>query len=466
MTTPAGWYPDTENADQLRWWDGERWTDHRHAKVAAPPEPAIAESSVPGDGAEIPRGMLDKKHGLFSGKKALEEENARLRAALDQIGVAERDRLARELEDLRRETAQASLELSDAKREIIETRDAAILQEVGIYEYRHPLDESVAYKGQLSALQDQIKAYVKAGNAVVGATNWTVNGSTREGTKMVKDFSKLMLRAYNNEADALIRAMKPYTLATAIQRLEKSRDTIVKLGKTMNIRVTDEYHALRVRELELTADYIAKVAEEKERDREERARLREEEQARREIEREQERLRKEESHYRNALEALRENGDAEAIAAAEAKLAEVEGAISGLADRAANVRAGYVYVISNVGAFGERMVKVGMTRRLDPMDRVRELGDASVPFRYDVHALIFSDDAVGLETNLHHELAEQRVNMINARREFFYATPGEVRDLLVKFQGDLLSFVDEPEAIEWRQSNNARLALNSSGEFA
>src|SRR4030095_4147116 len=118
------------------------------------------------------------------------------------------------------------------------------------------------------------------------------------------------------------------------------------------------------------------------------------------------------------------------IAEAEAKLAEIQAAVEGVDDRAANVRAGYVYVISNVGAFGERMVKIGMTRRLEPMDRVRELGDASVPFRYDVHALIFSDDAVTLETQLHQALADHKVNMVNNRREFFYATPADVKTLL------------------------------------
>jgi hypothetical protein len=122
----------------------------------------------------------------------------------------------------------------------------------------------------------------------------------------------------------------------------------------------------------------------------------------------------------------------------------------------ANIRAGYVYVISNVGAFGERMVKIGLTRRLDPLDRVYELGDASVPFRFDVHALVFSDDAVGLEARLHQALAQVRVNLVNPRREFFYATPSEVRALLAKHAGHLLDFVDEPEASEWRQSEGER----------
>ncbi|HEX4420386.1 MAG TPA: GIY-YIG nuclease family protein [Kofleriaceae bacterium] len=87
---------------------------------------------------------------------------------------------------------------------------------------------------------------------------------------------------------------------------------------------------------------------------------------------------------------------------------------------------------------------------------MHELGSASVPFRFDVHALIFSDDAVGLETQLHHELSAKRVNMVNSRREFFYATAQEVRDVLIQLRGSLLQFVDTPEALEWRQSENLR----------
>lgn len=157
------------------------------------------------------------------------------------------------------------------------------------------------------------------------------------------------------------------------------------------------------------------------------------------------------------LARLRESGDQAAVADAEAKLAEINDALGGIEERAANIRTGYVYVISNVGAFGERMVKIGLTRRLEPLDRIRELGDASVPFRYDVHALIFSKDAVGLETKLHQALADKRVNLVNMRREFFYATPAEVRDLLAQFEGNhLLSFEESPEALEWHQSENTR----------
>ena len=131
---------------------------------------------------------------------------------------------------------------------------------------------------------------------------------------------------------------------------------------------------------------------------------------------------------------------------------EIDEAIEQNDYRTANIRAGYVYVISNPGAFGPNIVKIGLTRRLEPMDRVRELGDASVPFPFDVHALFFSDDAVTVEADLHRAFAERRVNHINQRREFFFATPAEVRAVLLEQVGNLLEFAEEPEATQYLQS--------------
>jgi T5orf172 domain len=143
--------------------------------------------------------------------------------------------------------------------------------------------------------------------------------------------------------------------------------------------------------------------------------MREERKAQQEMERERAKLEKERQHYENALEALMEKGDEEGANRVRDHLNEVAKAMEDVDYRAANIRAGYVYVISNVGSFGEKMVKIGMTRRLDPTDRVRELSDASVPFNFDVHALFFSKDAVGIESAMHDRLAHARVNAINHR---------------------------------------------------
>jgi hypothetical protein len=338
----------------------------------------------------------------------------------------------------------------------VETSEALALQEVGLYRYSHPLDNALAFQAALDDINERIRFAVKNGRAVVGAAQWTINGSHKDGAKMVSDFCKLMLRAYNNEADNAVRTLKPHTLDATIKRLEKARATIQKLGKVMRIEITEEYHQLRVAETRLTADFLSKREEEKELQRAERARMKEEEAARREIEREQQRLEKERAHYEAVLAAMLEKGDRVGIADAQAKMSEIDGAIDGLEHRVANTRAGYVYCISNIGAFGPNVVKIGLTRRLEPMDRVRELGDASVPFRFDLHALIFSEDAVGLETMLHQRFADRRVNMVNAHREFFYVSPSEVRKVLEEVRGSLMTFNEVPEAIEWRQSEHVR----------
>lgn len=358
--------------------------------------------------------------------------------------------------DFEAEVASYEQRLTDLKEQVVTTEDAAILQEVGVYDYRHPLDDSVAYKSELASLKDKIKTQARTRNAVTATTSWTVNNSAAQGRKMVRDISKLMLRAYNAEADNLVRSMKPYKLDSAIDRLNKVQTTIGRLGVAMDIEISVGYHHLRIRELELTADYLNICAEEKERAKEERARLREERKAQEELERERQRLIKERTHHANALAALRGRGDTESVDRLQAELDDLDKAISDVDYRAANVRAGYVYVISNVGSFGESMVKVGMTRRLEPMDRIRELGDASVPFRFDTHALFFSKDAYGVEAEMHRRLADRRVNRVNLRREFFYATPDEVRDVLLDLDldGDIVAYESTPEAVEFHQSEN------------
>lgn len=410
---------------------------------------------------------------MFGKKAELETENAELKGqlanlqawveqykVLDAIQIAdETNRLAGERDRVRQQIQEEQSRLAQLREQVVETDEVAVLQQVGIYSFRHRLEDAIAYKSALDQLRDNLKVLVKNDRAVTCNTTWTIEGSAQKGAKMAKDISKLMLRAYNSEADTLVRTMKPFMLDSAKDRLSKAKETIAKLGAILNISIADEYHAQRIYELELTADYLVKAEEEKERIREERALQKEEERVQRELEAEKSRLFKERQHYESALNKLGDDADPEARAELEAKLAEIDGSIQGVEEREANIRAGYVYIISNVGAFGEHMVKIGLTRRLDPLDRVRELGDASVPFRFDVHAIIFSNDAVSLETQLHDRLADLRVNRVNPRREFFYATPEQVRDVLQNLDGEfLLEYNEFPEALEWRESGgNQRL---------
>lgn len=339
---------------------------------------------------------------------------------------------------------------------LIETDDRLVLQEVGIYTYHHPLENSAEYREELLALQGEIKEMVKTKSAIVATDRFSFNNSLAKGRKMTADLSTLMLRAYNAEADICVRTIRAGNLATGVRRLEKAAESIAKLGSMMELSVAPEYQDLRIQELTLTADFMMKVQEEKEEQRAERERLREERRVEKELEAQREKLDKERAHYANVLASLDAgDGDEEGRQRVVAKLADLDRAIEENDYRAANVRAGYVYVISNRGAFGPNVVKIGMTRRLEPMDRVRELGDASVPFPFDVHALYFSEDAVGLESRLHAAFDRRRLNHANLRREFFFATAADVREVLAAEVGSLLEYVEKPEATQYFQSRGS-----------
>lgn len=375
------------------------------------------------------------------------------------LGILEVKEEILKLEENKKELSEELIglnkEITVVKKSLIETQEIAMLQEVGVYQYTSVLESSEGYSEKIEELQTQIKdRNITNGGAITAAQGWTVNGSTAEGAKMIKEFSKLMLRAYNGEVDDALRTLKPYKLQAAIDRVNKVETSIEKLGKTMSIAIDDNYHNLRISEIKLTADYLAMKEDEKERQKEEKLRLKEEEKAQKEFEKEKEKLNKELSHHQAVLAKADETGNTQAAEEAKAKIAEVQNGISGVEERAANIRTGYVYVISNIGSFGEEVLKIGLTRRLNPEERIQELSDASVPFKFDTHAIIFSADAVSLEKQLHQELDAHRVNKVNGRKEFFRATPASVRELLIRLSTEgLLSYKEEAEAPEWRISS-------------
>ena len=362
-------------------------------------------------------------------------------AAMDRVSFleAENRELKKQLEAALTATASS-----------VVMNDDAVLQEVGIYRYHHPLETASDYQERLLELDARIAETVKFGRAIEKSNMFTYDNSLAKGRKMSDDLAKLMLRAYNAEAENSVRSLRAGNVVTAKKRIERSREAIAKLGKMMEMHISEEFHQLRVYEIELTSDFLMKKQQEKEEAREERARLREEKKVAAELAAEREKLDKEKNHILNALEALRSNGDSDPLL--EEKLSQLEEAISQNDFRAANIRAGYVYVISNRGAFGANVVKIGLTRRLEPLNRVDELGGASVPFRFDVHGLFFSEDAVTLETELHNYFANRRLNHANARKEFFFASPSEVREVLKSKMGNLLEFTEKAEALDFNQS--------------
>ncbi|AXQ95142.1 DUF4041 domain-containing protein [Cereibacter sphaeroides] len=356
-----------------------------------------------------------------------------------------------ELFALKAELARLRAQLAaNPSTETISFDDQKILQDIGIYRYHHPLENAAGYRAELERIEIEVAKVVREQEAIEVSSTFTFENSLAAGRKLSNDLGKLMLRAYNAECDNCIRSLRTGNAEVAKKRIEASRQAIAKLGKIMEMQISARYHDLRVREIELTADWLMKKQEEKEAERENRARLREEKRVEREFAEERERLAKEKQHLENAIEALREKGERNPDL--EANLLALEEAIKQNEYRLANIRSGYVYVISNRGAFGTNVVKIGLTRRLEPNDRISELGGASVPFRFDVHALFFSEDAVSLENELHNHFRDRALNAVNARKEFFFATPAEVRDVLMDKVGSLLEFSEVGEALEFHQS--------------
>lgn len=403
---------------------------------------------------------------LVEDNRRLYADNSDMLQRINQLGgmeVKQRDDMIRELNErissLRGQVSSLDGDISAKREEIrelgkkaLDLREYADLQDDGLYDYENPAENSVELSAKLAESRARQKSMVKNKTAVHTTTGFTFNNSASKGRKFLNDMSRMALSLYNAEAENCVKSVKAGNLETSIKRLNRCHERIERFGKFIDLYITWEYRHLRIEELQLTAQYMQAVQAEKEAERERRAELREQAKAQKELEAEMARLRKEQEHYRNVLEKMKEQGNQEEAAKLEARLAEIDKSINDVDYRAANIRAGYVYVISDVGAFGERMVKIGMTRRLDPMDRVRELSDASVPFKFDVHALFFSKDAVSLETMLHHEFEDRRVNKVNARKEFYYCTPQEVLDKLKEKNVAVVEYRVEPEAEEYRIS--------------
>lgn len=336
------------------------------------------------------------------------------------------------------------------------------LQSFGLYTPKYDFASSELYKNRLSQIRDTQKVLIKNGQAVTGNANWTVNGSKSQGKKMVKDMQKLLLRAFNSECDELIDKVKYNTFDTALKRMRSSYEAISKLGNIMGVAITTQYFNAKYEELCLSLEYKKKKQDEKEEQKEIRARMREEAKLQKEIEETRKKIAKEQSHYQNALSHIEQQietaNEADRVELLKKKeqivneLSEIDKSMKDIDYRAANARAGYVYIISNVGSFGENVYKIGMTRRLEPMDRVDELGDASVPFNFDVHAMIFSDDAPTLETALHKAFEDRKVNMINTRREFFNVTLDEIEEVVKKNYDKTVEFTRLAPAEQYRES--------------
>lgn len=403
---------------------------------------------------------------LFGLKEKKELERLRAQMSPEQTELADLqgtiEKARAELDEITRQIEYQKRLRSELRDQIIETDEAVSLQSFGVYKPRYDLMRSDEYRARLLEIRAKQKELIKGKAATTGLTNWTVNNNAAQGRKMVSDMQKLLLRAFNAECDDVIEHVRYSNLEASEKRITSSREAISKLGAIMGVSITPAYYRFKIEELYLAFEYQQKKQQEKEEQKEARARLREEAKLAKEIEEERKKLEKEQRHYENALrkiEAQLANAPEADKAAIEQKreelmqqLQKIDQAFKDVDYREANQRAGYVYIISNVGAFGENVYKIGMTRRLDPMDRVDELGDASVPFDFDVHAMIFSDDAPKLEAALHKAFSDRKLNFVNQRREFFRVTLDEIKAVVRANFDKTVEFVDFPPAEQYRQS--------------
>ena len=354
--------------------------------------------------------------------------------------------------------------ISNKKSEIVSLDDEILVQEFGLYEPYFDFANALDYKEELAKIRSKQKELIKNKTAVSGATEWTVNGSASKGKKMVSDTQKLLLRAFNTESDELVAKVKYTNFDASLNKIYKSAEAISKLGTIMHISINSNYLDLKIKELRLAFEYQQKKQEEKEAQKAARAEMREAARLQKEIEAQRKKIEKEQTHYQTAydhlLHQIEQNpGNADLLKKKdelENQLNDIDKAMKDIDYREANQRAGYVYVISNIGAFGPNVYKIGMTRRLDPQDRVDELGDASVPFNFDVHAMIFSDDAPALEAALHRAFEDRKLNMVNTRREFFNVTLDEIKEVVKKNFDKTVEFIDVPDAEQYRISQKMR----------
>ena len=299
------------------------------------------------------------------------------------------------------------------------------LAELGFYKPHYDFDTSERYKSKINSVRERQKRLLKDDIAIYCTTTWTVDNSRAKGRKMENQAIRLTARAFNNECDAAISSVRWNNAIRMEKRIEKAFNAINRMNKPQHIIITDEYLNLKLEELRLTHEYKEKRQQEKEEQAEIRRQIREEAKLEKEM--------AEAAEAEEAYEAMLRKAEAAVEQATGNKLAKLQDQIASLTEKlkeahekneraksmAQQTKAGHVYVLSNIGAFGENVYKIGMTRRLDPLDRVKELGDASVPFRFDIHAMIYSNNAPKMENSLHQAFEDRRLNLVNTRREFF-----------------------------------------------
>lgn len=448
------------------WRENRRWGSALKAEIAKTNALRVRFSKIVDADAEAHKIVSDAE-------KRADELNARSLAE-----AVEREAASKKLvESLQGQVATLTRDLSELRHSYSEKKvihdalaaqvaifdDRIAFAEMGVYEPHFDFGTSEEFKEAIERVRDRQKQMVSQKVAVICRTNWTVDGSASKGRTMTERNIRLTLRAFNSECDAAIANVRWNNAKAIEKRIDNARRQIDKHNASNSVEITERYFALKLEELRLTHEYREKQKEEREEKAEAARAAREEQRLLREVEEAE----REEARYQKMLDKAKAEAASVAgpkleaytqqIAILEKDLAEAHAKAERARAMAEMTKTGYVYIISNIGSFGPDFVKIGLTRRLDPSDRVRELGDASVPFLFDTHAMIYSDEAPSLERALHTEFADRRINAKNMRKEFFKVGLDEV-EAAVKRLAPEASFFRDIEAQEYHETLAMRKA--------
>lgn len=366
-----------------------------------------------------------------------------------------------EIEDLRKSYSEKRTVFDRLKSQVAIFDEKIAFAELGVYEPHFDFGDSEAFKDKIKEVRERQKQMISHKLAAICPTDWTVDGSKSKGKTMINRQMRLTMRAFNNECEAAISNARWNNVIAMEKRILNAAKQIDAANTSMHLVISESYIRLKLEELYLTHEYREKKKIEKD-ERAERARLEREE---KKLLAEAAAAEKEEARYQSLLDKARKEvgADEQRIADLEAQLFAAHEKAERAKSMAEKTKSGYVYIISNVGSFGDDVVKIGLTRRLEPDDRVKELGDASVPFVFDTHAMIYSEEAPALEASLHREFDDKRVNAANYRKEFFRVSIEEVEEAVARLAPEA-EFYRDREAQEWHETLAKRKKILSDKE--
>lgn len=384
-----------------------------------------------------------------------DEYAARKRNDADKYEINKKIDADKYYEKVKNDTKQLEIRKKELEKELKSLELQTFLGMINIDAYENLKSDEV--KNQLSVLRSKQDELVKGSRVI------EIDSNISDKKRVADSQKKQILRCFNAECSNIIGNVTVKNVDSSRAKIQRAFDAINKIFAVDGVKLSREYLQSKFEELSLVYAYMVKEDEEREQRKAIREQMVEEEKVRREIEREKQKIEKEQSQFTNEINKLmgymQKSSDdvqsklyAEKIKELEDKIKALESEKENVFQREQNTRAGFVYIISNIGAFGDRVFKIGMTRRLEPMDRIAELSSASVPFPFDVHALIFSDDAPKLESILHQHFNKQRVNMVNPRKEFFRVDLEEIKKIVLENHNATVKFVDIPEATEYRET--------------